>query len=173
MEGAATRASRLTTRLCDVHVSGSQGSAVVCAVWRPSWPARCRCVSASNDILGTHASKNMVVFTEFDRPKGRRRGCYWPIVLKNSSAPARSGRLGVDCSGFLYRSRRARRGWSLHTVAGASQRAILRRFCAAAAIKNSSRAPLMPRSRSRSSFNMRFRWANSISTFFRCLCDCE
>ncbi len=42
------------------------------------------------------------------------------------------------------------------------------RFCAAAARWNSSRAPFGPRSRSRSSLRMRFRWANSISTFFRC-----
>ena len=32
---------------------------------------------------------------------------------------------------------------------------------------NSSRAPLGPRNRSRSSLRMRLRWANSISTFLR------
>src|SRR4051794_22015470 len=45
--------------------------------------------------------------------------------------------------------------------------AILRRFWAAAARWNSSRAPFGPRNRSRSSLRMRLAWANSISTFFR------
>src|SRR5205807_1603675 len=45
--------------------------------------------------------------------------------------------------------------------------AILRRFWAVAARWNSSRAPFGPRNRSRSSFRMRLRWANSISTFLR------
>lgn len=45
--------------------------------------------------------------------------------------------------------------------------AIFRRFWAAAARWNSSLAPLGPRRRRRSSFRMRFRWAKSISTFFR------
>jgi len=45
--------------------------------------------------------------------------------------------------------------------------ASLRRFWAVAARWNSSRAPLGPRNRSRSSLRMRLRWANSISTFFR------
>ena len=45
--------------------------------------------------------------------------------------------------------------------------ASLRRFWAVAARWNSSRAPFGPRNRSRSSFRMRLRWANSISTFFR------
>jgi len=43
----------------------------------------------------------------------------------------------------------------------------LRRFWAVAARRNSSRAPQGPRSRKRSSFRTRFRWAKSISTFFR------
>ncbi|SFI76369.1 hypothetical protein SAMN03159342_04871 [Pseudomonas sp. NFPP04] len=42
-----------------------------------------------------------------------------------------------------------------------------RRFCTAAASVNSSVAPLMPRSRKRSRFRMRLRWANNISTFLR------
>ena len=46
--------------------------------------------------------------------------------------------------------------------------ASLRRFWAAAARWNSSRAPFGPRSRRRSSLRMRLRCANSISTFFRC-----
>jgi len=50
---------------------------------------------------------------------------------------------------------------------GTSRLAVLRRFCAVAAIRNSSWAPLGPRSRRRSSFRMRLRWAKSISTFFR------
>src|SRR5689334_13340517 len=45
--------------------------------------------------------------------------------------------------------------------------ASLRRFWAVAANRNSSRAPVGPRSRSRSSFRMRLRWADSISTFLR------
>ena len=45
--------------------------------------------------------------------------------------------------------------------------AIFRRFWAAAARWNSSLAPLGPRRRRRSSFRMRLRWANSISTFLR------
>src|SRR5689334_544134 len=45
--------------------------------------------------------------------------------------------------------------------------ASLRRFWAVAASRNSSRAPVGPRSRSRSSLRMRLRWAKSISTFLR------
>lgn len=55
---------------------------------------------------------------------------------------------------------------------GISHLAIRLRFWAVAAIKNSARAPLRPRSRRRSSFMMRLRWANSISTFLRSLRDC-
>src|SRR6187399_1263901 len=47
--------------------------------------------------------------------------------------------------------------------------AILRRFWAVAARRNSSLAPFGPRRRRRSSFRMRLRCANNISTFFRCL----
>src|SRR5436190_24138446 len=65
---------------------------------------------------------------------------------------------------------------TLATVTGASPQiaevgagtgisiASLRRFWAVAARWNSSRAPFGPRNRSRSSFKMRLRWANSIST---------
>ena len=42
------------------------------------------------------------------------------------------------------------------------------KFCAVAVSRNSSWAPLKPRSRKRSTFKMRFMCANSISTFFRC-----
>ena len=52
-------------------------------------------------------------------------------------------------------------------VADGMSLASLRKFWAVAARRNSSRAPRGPRSRSRSSFRMRLRWANSISTFFR------
>ena len=45
--------------------------------------------------------------------------------------------------------------------------ASFRRFWAAAARRNSSRAPFGPRSRSRSSLRIRLRWANNISTFLR------
>src|ERR1044071_6362987 len=48
-----------------------------------------------------------------------------------------------------------------------SSLASLRRFWAVAARWNSSRAPFGPRNRSRSSLRMRFRCANSISTFLR------
>lgn len=41
------------------------------------------------------------------------------------------------------------------------------RFCTVTAKVNSSVAPVSPRSRKRSSFMIRLRWANSISTFFR------
>ena len=52
-----------------------------------------------------------------------------------------------------------------------TRRAILRRFCAVAARRNSSFAPRGPRNRRRSSFKIRFRCANAISTFFRCRRD--
>jgi len=47
--------------------------------------------------------------------------------------------------------------------------AIRLKFCAVAASKNSSLAPLGPRNRSRSSFRIFLRWAKSISTFLRSL----
>ena len=47
------------------------------------------------------------------------------------------------------------------------------RFCAVAASRNSSRAPNGPRNRNRPSFNIRFRCANSISTFLRWCLDCS
>ncbi len=50
---------------------------------------------------------------------------------------------------------------------GGLNRARRRRFCAVAASRNSSFAPHGPRSRKRPSRNMRLRWANNISTFFR------
>ena len=56
--------------------------------------------------------------------------------------------------------------------AGINHFAIRRRFCAVAAIRNSSRAPLRPRSLSRSSLRMRLRCANSISAFLRSRRDC-
>jgi hypothetical protein len=46
-------------------------------------------------------------------------------------------------------------------------RASFRRFCAVAVSRTSSRAPLNPRSRSRSSLNMFFMCAKAISTFLR------
>jgi hypothetical protein len=45
--------------------------------------------------------------------------------------------------------------------------AIRLRFCTVVAKVNWSVAPVSPRSRKRSSFMIRLRWANSISTFFR------
>jgi hypothetical protein len=88
----------------------------------------------------------------------------WAIVLKKSaSAPAGTGlksrqaylpfQAGAICAGI---------GTSL---------AILRRFWAVAASRNSSLAPFGPRRRKRSSFRMRLRCANSISTFLRCRRD--
>ena len=47
-----------------------------------------------------------------------------------------------------------------------------RRFCAVAVSNTSSRTPLKPRNRRRSSLRMRFMWANLISTFLRSRCDC-
>ena len=89
---------------------------------------------------------------------------FWAIVLKKSaSAPAGTGlksrqaylpfQAGAICAGI---------GTSL---------AILRRFWAVAASRNSSLAPFGPRRRKRSSFRMRLRCANSISTFLRCRRD--
>src|SRR5512132_3829867 len=46
------------------------------------------------------------------------------------------------------------------------------KFWAVATSRTSSRAPLKPLSRSRSSLKMRFMWANSISTFLRSWRDC-
>ena len=56
---------------------------------------------------------------------------------------------------------------------GINHLAIRRKFWAVAASKNSSCAPESPRSRKRSSFKIRFRCANSISTFFRSQRDCR
>jgi len=53
-------------------------------------------------------------------------------------------------------------GGGLHTC-----RASLRRFCAVSVRSTSSRAPLSPRSRSRSSLNIRFMCAKASSTFLR------
>ena len=55
---------------------------------------------------------------------------------------------------------------------GVNHFAIRRRFCAVAAIKNSSCAPLNPCSRKRFNFRIRLRCANSISTFLRSRRDC-
>jgi hypothetical protein len=55
---------------------------------------------------------------------------------------------------------------------GHSRLAILLRFCAMAASRNSSCAPLGPRNRKRRRFRMHLRCANSISTFLRSLRDC-
>src|ERR1700685_1858675 len=55
---------------------------------------------------------------------------------------------------------------------GHSRLAIRLRFCAVAASRNSSWAPLRPRNRNRSSFKIRLRCANRTSTFFRSLRDC-
>ena len=48
-----------------------------------------------------------------------------------------------------------------------------RKFCAIAASRNSSRAPVMPRKRNRSIFRIRLRCAKSISTFLRSRRDCR
>src|SRR5882757_6052972 len=62
--------------------------------------------------------------------------------------------------------------WSRHADTGqaagiARSFASFLRFWAVAASRNSSRAPLGPRSLRRPSLRMRLRWANSISIFFR------
>src|SRR5580765_4496758 len=67
--------------------------------------------------------------------------------------------------------------YPLHMAAAgggcAASLASLRRFWAIAASVNSSCAALGPRSLRRSSFRMRFRWANSISTRLRSWRDCS
>ena len=68
--------------------------------------------------------------------------------------------------GGLAGERRVASGRAIGDGIGISL-ASLRRFWAVAARWNSSRAPFSPRHRSRSSFRMRLRWANSISTFLR------
>ena len=68
------------------------------------------------------------------------------------------------------RTQYERRPFSFQAVSGFGppiSLAILRRFWAAAARWNSSRAPQGPRNRNRSSFRIRYRCANSISTFLR------
>jgi hypothetical protein len=61
---------------------------------------------------------------------------------------------------LIYRHAGATILWS--GGARLSSFAILRKFCAVAASRNSSCAPLSPRKRKRSSFSIRFRCANSI-----------
>ena len=80
-----------------------------------------------------------------------------PVIASNS----RFGPIALKKSGC----RPAQAGSGCFTI-GMSL-AILRRFWAVAAIWNSSLAPFGPRRRNRSSFRMRLRCANSISTFFR------
>lgn len=83
------------------------------------------------------------------------------IVLKKSAL----GRLSIE-AGWL-----CERGLRPHAARGGAPTgisfAIFLRFWAVAARRNSSRAPHGPRSLKRSSLRMRFRCANSISTFFR------
>ena len=103
-----------------------------------------------------------------------------PLVDEDGMMRYRASKLGDSVEEVCFEVLR-RRGSAVATmfVSGASPQvaevgvgigismASLRRFWAVAARRNSSRAPFGPRSRSRSSFRMRLRWANSISTFFR------
>ena len=84
----------------------------------------------------------------------------WRIALKKSAAAGRPWTGGSVAVAPILQAGAAcaPSGMSL---------AILRRFWAAAARRNSSRAPFGPRRRSRSSLRIRLRCANSISTFFR------
>ena len=123
---------------------------------------------------------------------GRAIGLLWPSVLGPFSGrmyqPGISGLLSARTGRFswllgwlelrLIAARsiafrlRIRGGRGPHAGFGAGigmSLAILRRFWAAAARWNSSRAPFGPRNRSRSSFRIRLRCANSISSFFRSL----
>lgn len=91
---------------------------------------------------------------------GFRRGAnvrFWRISLKKAAAEiaTSNGRGGSPLS------------QAITGADGGISLASLRRFWAVAARRNSSLAPLGPLRRSRSSFRMRLRWANSISTFFR------
>jgi hypothetical protein len=102
-------------------------------------------------------------------------------ALPEAHAPTHSRRGTVDSEpvwlllevGGRFRPR------PFHTVLGIAPLeaepnhfAIRRRFCAIAASKNSSCAPLGPRSLRRSNLRIRLRCANSTSTFFRSLRDC-
>ena len=75
--------------------------------------------------------------------------------------PTRCGRAGFRL-GFVYAG-----AGTVSIEVGRNVMASRLRFCAIAVSKNSSRAPLRPRSRSRSTRRMCFMWANRISTFFR------
>jgi hypothetical protein len=77
------------------------------------------------------------------------------------------GRLLVIFSGF-----RRRAGTAIHWSGGfQTSFASFLRFCAVAASMNSSWAPYGPRNRSQARFKIRFRCANSISTFLRSCLD--
>src|SRR5882672_12878381 len=109
-----------------------------------------------------------------------RRRATWPLtedivdlVAALFRAPPFSGPRSIywgDVSGSGRHRRRFL--WSRHAAAeqaaGITRSvASFLRFCAVAASRNSSRAPLGPRNLRRPSLRMRLRWANSISIFFR------
>jgi len=105
----------------------------------------------------------------------------WPIPLKTRRQGAAGGPGLSEVVGFVelpgVPTRCGRAGFRLGFVyagagtvsieVGRNVMASRLRFCAIAVSKNSSRAPLRPRSRSRSTRRMCFMWANRISTFFR------
>ena len=105
-----------------------------------------------------------------------------PILLKNSVSGWRLGVTAWPAHSFFRLGRlengRASALGPQKAVAiaasglfGINHAAILRKFCAVAASKNSSLAPFRPRRRNLSNRRMRLRCANSISTFFRCRRD--
>src|SRR6202161_1225405 len=101
-----------------------------------------------------------------DFPSGRPKA----DGLKSTDSVEKVAEPGV-VDGAFYAARRQFRFWWPHPVAAACgigiNLAILRRFWAVAARRNSSLAPHGPLRRRRSSFKIRLSWANNISTFFR------
>jgi hypothetical protein len=94
-------------------------------------------------------------------------------------APAHAGRLpdALELALATQLRRYERDAHATHAIGmlgggRATSFASLRKFCAMAANVNSNWAPLGPRRRNRLSRRMRFRCANSISTFLRSRRDC-
>ncbi|SDK46249.1 diguanylate cyclase (GGDEF) domain-containing protein [Aliiruegeria lutimaris] len=94
------------------------------------------------------------------RAAGATNGSSPTIPLKNNALQVRKLASKNGVSAFVH--------GAFGNAAGAGRSlASFLRFCAVAARRNSSLAPFGPRSRSRLRPSIRFRWANSISTFFR------
>ena len=90
-----------------------------------------------------------------------------PVVVLAWRQPEAAGLSGGASPGEL----RVHAGAALGRLLLAKRTSFLR-FWTVAASRNSSEAPLGPRSLSRRRPKWVFRWANSISTFFRCCADC-